>query len=87
MSLNFSDTINPISNCGAATETTIHYLLRCQIYSAQKVGLFNGVNKLDPSFHNSPEDQLLIVLLYGSEKVALNVNKEIIRLTISYLKA
>ena len=25
---NFNDTINPMCNCGAATETTIHYLLR-----------------------------------------------------------
>ena len=31
--------------------------------------------------------QLLTFLLYGSEKFAFYVNKEIIRLTISYLKA
>ena len=31
--------------------------------------------------------QLLTGLLYGSDKFALNINKEIIRLTISYLKA
>ena len=43
--------------------------------------------KLDSTLQNSSEDQLLTVLLYGSEKSALNVNKEIIRLTISYLKA
>ena len=34
---------------------------------------------------NSSEDQLLTVLLYGSEKFALKVNKEIIRLTNGYL--
>ena len=74
-------------NCGAATETTIHYLLRCRLYSVQRSELFNGVYKLDSTLQNSSEDQLLTVLLYGSEKFALNVNKEIIRLTISYLKA
>ena len=74
-------------NCGAATETTIHYLLRCRVYLIQRVELLNGVYKLDSTLQNSSEDQLLTVLLYGSEKYALNVNKEILRLTISYLKA
>ena len=79
--------INPMCNCRAATKTTIHYLLRCRIYSAQSVELLNGVYKLDSTLHNSSEDQLLTVLLYGSEKFAFNVNKEIIRQTITYLKA
>ena len=26
---NFNDVINPMCNCGAATKTIIHYLLRC----------------------------------------------------------
>ena len=28
---NFNDTINPLCNCGAATETTIDHLLRCRL--------------------------------------------------------
>ena len=68
---NFKDTINPMCNCGPATETTINYLLCCQLYSVQKVQLLYGVYKLDSSL----------------KKYALNVNKEILRLTINYLKA
>ena len=30
---NFNNIINPMCNCSAATETTIHYLLRCWLYS------------------------------------------------------
>ena len=74
-------------NLGAATETTIHCLLCFQLYSVQRAELLNGVYKLNSPLQNSSEDQLLTVLLYGSEKLALNVNKEIIRLTISHLKA
>ena len=74
-------------NCRAATKTTIHYLLRCRLYSAQSVELLSGVYKLDSTLQNSSEDQLLTVLLYDPEKFAFNVNKEIIRQTISYLKA
>ena len=74
-------------NCGAATETTIHYLLRYRLYPVPRVELLDSVHKFDSTLQNSSEDQLLTVLLYGSEKYASNVNKEILRLTISYLKA
>ena len=74
-------------NCGAATETTIHYLLRNRLYSVPRVQLLDGAHKFDSTLQNSSEDQLVTVLLYGSEKYASNVNKEIIRLAISYLKA
>ena len=84
---NFNDMINTMCNCAAATETAIHYLLRCRPYSVQRADLIGGVYKLDTTLQNSSEDQLLTVLLYGSEKFAIKVNKEIIRLTISYLKS
>ena len=58
-------------NCGAATETTIHYLLCCQLYSVQRVQLLNGIYNLDSTFLHFPEDQLLTVLLYGCEELAL----------------
>ena len=74
-------------NCGAATETTIHYLLHCRLYSVQRTELLDDIYKVDATLQNSSEDQLLTVLFYGSEKCTLNVNKEIIRLTVSYLKA
>ena len=74
-------------NCGAANEVSIHDLLRCRLYSVQRAELLNGVCKLDSTLHNSSEDQLRTVLLYGSEKFDLTVNIEIIRLTVSYLKA
>ena len=73
-------------NCIAATETTIHYLLRYQLYSVPRVELLDGVHKFDSTLQNSSEDQLLRVLLNGSKKYGSNVNKEILRLTISYLK-
>ena len=76
-----------MSSCGVAPETTIHYLLCYQLYSVPRVELLDSVHKFDSTLQNSSEDQLLTVLLYGSEKYASNVNKEILRLTISYLKA
>ena len=47
-----------------------HYLMRCRLYSVQRAELLDGVYKLDSTLQNSLEDQLLTVLLYGSEKFA-----------------
>ena len=61
--------------------------LRRRLYSFRRLELLDDVYNLDFTLQNSSEDQLLTVLLYGSENYALNVNKEILRLRISYLKA
>ena len=57
-----------------------------QLFITSCVGDFDGAYKLDSTLQNSSEDQLLTVLLHGFEKFALNVNKKIIRLIVSYLK-
>ena len=62
-------------NCITATKTTIHYLLRYQLYSVPRVELVDGVHKFDSTLQNPSEDQLLTVLLYGSEKYASNIKK------------
>ena len=62
-------------NCIAATKITIHYLLRYQLYSVPRVELVDGVHKFDSTLQNPSEDQLLTVLLYGSEKYASNIKK------------
>ena len=46
-------------NCGADVEANIHYLLRCRLYSVQRVELLNDVYELDSTHQNSSEDQLL----------------------------
>ena len=60
-------------NCIADIGTTIHYILLWRLYSVQRVELLNGVYKLGSTLENSSEDQLLTVLLYGSEKFALTL--------------
>ena len=58
-------------NYDVGIEASIHYLLRCRFYSVQRVELLNDVYILDSTLQNSSEDQLLTVLLYGSEKICL----------------
>ena len=82
-----NDTINLMCN-GCANFFRRLYLPTYVANIVQRLEILNGVSKFDSILQNSSEDQLLItVLLYVSEKFASNINKEIIRLTINFLKA
>ena len=37
--LGFRDTFNPMCKCGLETETSIHFLLRCRLYSTIRTEL------------------------------------------------
>ena len=71
--------------CGLEPETALHYLLRCNLYSTQKLELLNSVYILDPSLKNYSDEKLLNILLYGSGDFNCNMNKEILKATIEFL--
>ena len=48
----FGDTINPMCACGSEVETTEHFLLRCHLYSPQRLELFENLEKVDSRFLN-----------------------------------
>ena len=83
---NFNDMVDPMSTCGLEQETTLHYLLRCSIYSTQRQELLNIVCVLNPSLKNYSNEKLLNILLYGSENFNCNMNKDILKATIKFLK-
>ena len=71
--------------CGLEPETAPHYLLRCNLYSTQKLEVLNSVYILDPSLKNYSNEKLLNILLYGSGDFNCNMNKEILKATIEFL--
>ena len=83
----FGDTINPIYACGTETETTEHFLLRCQFYSTQRLELFEKLEKVEPNFLNLNAKNQVLILLYGSRTISENLNQEILKNVIFYLKA
>ena len=56
------------------------------IYSAQRQELLNSVCVLNPSLKNYSNEKLLNILLYGSENFNCNMNKDILKATIKFLK-
>ena len=83
---NFRATIDPMCSCGLEPETTLHYLLRCNLYSDLRTELLNDICALNPTLKNLSHEKLLNILLYGSENFSFNTNKKIIKSTIKFLK-
>ena len=73
-------------SCGKEPETTIHYLLRCDFYSIYRLELLNDICALNGSLENSSEEKLLKILLYGAEDFTSQLNSEILKCTIKFIK-
>ena len=54
-------------SCSKEPKTTLHYLLRCDLYSIYRLELLNDVCALDELLKNFSEENLLKILLYGVE--------------------
>ena len=83
---NFNDIINPICSCGKEPETTLHYFLHCDLYSIDQLELLNDICALNKSLKKLSEENLLKVLLYGVQDVISQVNSEILKCTIKFIK-
>ena len=71
---------------GKEPETTLYYLLHCNLYSTNQLELLNDVCALNGSLKNSSEEKLLKILLYGAEDFTPRLNSEILKCTIKVIK-
>ena len=83
----FKDGTNCMCDCGSATDATLHFLLQCQQYQTSRLELLNSIYNLDPKIRNLSNDKCLHLLLYGSKSYSFEINREIIKLTIKFLKS
>ena len=83
---NLRATIDPMCSCGLKPETTLHYLTIINLYSDLRTELLNDICALNPTLKNLSHEELLNILLYGSENFSFNTNKIIIKSTIKFLK-
>ena len=51
-------------SCGKKLETTLYYLLHCDLYSIYWLEFLNGICALNESLKNSSEEKLLKILLH-----------------------
>ena len=79
--------MSPLCGCGAETETSSHFLLRCQFCSNKRQKFRDDVYRLDASIKHLNEESLIDVLLYGSDRFNDSKNKQILLHTICYIQA
>ena len=78
--------VDPMFTCGLELETTLNYLLHCNLYSTQRLELLKNVCILNPSLKNYFNEKLLNILLRGSGDFNCNMDKEILKATMKFLK-
>ena len=73
--------------CGSEVETTKHFLLRCHLYSPQRLELFENLEKVDASFFNLNVKGKVNCLLYSSQSaISKSSNHEILKFLINCIK-
>ena len=77
---------NCMCNCGVATETALHFLLQCQQYQTIRLELHTSIYNLDPKIRNLSNNKILYLLLFRPKLYSFEINREIIKLTIKFLK-
>ena len=83
----FADMINSMCVCRADVETTEHLLLRCYFYSTQRFKLFDNLERATSNFKKLSGKNQVSFLLYGPQiYTSENVNQNIIKIVIKYLK-
>ena len=72
---------------GLETETALHFLLSCRLYSTIRTELVDDISTVDSSLTNYPDEKLLNILLYGSEYFSVKTNQSILKSAIKFLKS
>ena len=72
---------------GLETETTLHFLLRCRIYSTIRTELLDDIYAVASSLKNYPDEKLLNLFLYGSKHFTVKTNQSILKSTMKLLKS
>ena len=74
-------------DCGAETEATSHFFLRCQFFANERQKLLDDIYRIDASIKTLNEESLIDVLLYGSDSFNDSKNKQILFHAICYIQA
>ena len=79
--------VSPVCNCGLGDETTAHYMLRCPLFTLERIPFLDRISDVVHSDVTVlPDEHLLNILLYGSNVYNSITNKLIIGETIFFIR-
>ena len=78
---------SPLCQCGIEDETSVHFFLRCPLYTAQRSTLLCKISAIISSDVTVlPDEHLFFILVYGSNVYNFVSNKLILTETITYIR-
>ena len=83
----FNDTVDPMWKCSLDTETTLHFLLSCRLYSTIRIEFLVDTYTVASSITNYWDEKLLNILLHGSEYFSIKTNQSVLQSTIKLQKS
>ena len=86
---NFKDTPSDLCQCQTQTESTDHFLLKCDLYIDERHDLFEVVNPIieNSNLQMTNNNQLVNLLLYGHAKLCERDNIIVISATLTFIQS
>ena len=76
----------PFCTCGLEPESTSHFFLHCHHYNTIRSILFEDLNSVDKNLFKLSDNELTLILLYGSTKYSLMNNRILLNSLIKYIE-
>ena len=83
---NFDDCVNPFCTCSLEPESTSHFFLHCHHYNTIRSILFKDLNSVDKNLFKLSDNELTLILLYGSTQYSLVNNHILLNSSIKYVE-
>ena len=83
---NFDDCVNLFCTCSLEPESTSHFFLHCHHYNEIQSILFEDLNSVDKNLFKLSDNELTLILLYGSAKYSLVNNHILLNSSIKYIE-
>ena len=73
---NFKECVNPLCSCRFQVESVSHFFLQCHYFTDIRKTLFNELQWVDENILNQSDNEMVELLLYGSNK--FNPNRTVV---------
>ena len=83
---NFDDCVNPFCICSLEPESTSHFFLHYHRYNAIRSILFEDLNSADKNLFKLSDNELTLIILYGSTKYSLMNNRILLNSSVKYIE-
>ena len=82
---NFKECVNPLCSCCLQVESVSHFFLHCHYFTDIRKTLFNELQSVDENILNQSDNEMVELLLYGSNKFKFQQNYSILKSSIKFI--